>query len=104
MPSYHLETVVVEDDGVYQMTELTRVVGLAPEYINELIDCELLAIEQRADGSIRCTSQTFTQARRAARLVRDFELGPEGLALAVRLLTQIEELQERMALMPRSRT
>jgi len=99
---YRIDAVVIEDDAVYQLTELTHVIGLGPHYLDELIDCELLAIERLPDGTYRCTSQTFTQARRAARLARDFELGPEGLALAVRLLYRIEELQGKLARLPRS--
>jgi chaperone modulatory protein CbpM len=99
---YRIEAIVIEDNTVYQLTELTQVIGLEPHHLRELIDCELLAIERLPDGTFRCTSQTFTQARRAARLAHDFELSPEGLALAVRLLKRIEELQGSLARLPRS--
>jgi hypothetical protein len=40
------------------------------------------------------------QSKRAARLVRDFELSPQGLALAMRLLERIEQLESTLAQKP----
>ncbi len=102
MSEYRLDAIVLDDDRRYQITELTQVVGLDSPYLEELINCDLIEIERHVDGTFRCTTRTYIEARRASRLVRDFELNPEGLALAMQLLKQVERLQSRLAMLPRS--
>jgi chaperone modulatory protein CbpM len=100
MTSLHIvQAVLVEDIRRFSIAAVTAEIGLQREAFLDLIDCELISVSYSQDEYL-LSEESFLKARKAARLAREFGLGPEGLTLAVRLLQRIEELESRLAATP----
>jgi hypothetical protein len=95
-----IEAVLLEDGRRMKLTEITSEIGLAPDAFLELVNCELIAVSH-AGSEYEISEDSYLKARRAARLAKAFELAPEGLALALRLLQRIEELESQFVGLPR---
>lgn len=72
---------------------LVQASGLPRETVIELVEW---GVFQPRGEPWTFASRTVVLARRAARLARDFELDPAGLALTASLLERIDELEARL--------
>ncbi len=95
-----IEAFAIEEERHYRLTEITLETGLDVQSFLELVDSEVISVMRQEGDRFLITEHTLTKTKRAARLARDFELAPQGLALAVRLLERIEELEARLARKP----
>jgi len=87
------DTVQFLDATVYfAVHEVVRMTGLTEHEVAELCERGLLP----ADPGGRLPAQVISAGRRAARLRDAFELDVAGMALAVSLLSRIEELEARL--------
>jgi hypothetical protein len=86
------------------LDELAERSGLPQEFLLQLVDYEVLSLHDAAAMTFTMTG--LATARTACRLNRDFELDAAGLALVMRLLDQIRDLQTELrtlqARLPRS--
>ena len=91
---------VIQEERHYRLTEITLETGLDVPSFLELVDSEVIGVVRQEGDRFLITERIMRTTKRAARLARDFELAPQGLALAVRLLERIEELEARLAKKP----
>ena len=85
-------------DERYSLTvvELADLSGLSVTEVTELVECGVLAPAGATPQPALLPSACLATARTAARLRADFDLQPNGLALAVRLLGRIRELESQL--------
>ncbi len=95
-----IEAFLIQEERHYRITEITLETGLDVQSFLELVDSEVIRVTRQEGDRFLVTEQALRVTKRAARLARDFELAPQGLALAVRLLERIEELEARLAKQP----
>jgi chaperone modulatory protein CbpM len=95
-----IEAFVIQEERHYRLTEITLETGLDVQSFLELVDSEVISVIRHEGDRFLITERTLRQTKRAARIARDFELAPQGLALAVTLLERIEELEARLARKP----
>jgi chaperone modulatory protein CbpM len=95
-----MEAFVIQEERHYRLTEITLATGLDVASFLELVDSEVISVIRQEGDRFLITEQVLSKTKRAGRLARDFELAPQGLALAVRLLERIEELEDRLAKKP----
>lgn len=77
----------------FSLDELSDLAGLTETEIHEWVDEGLLAPVDPDESPWRFNADCLLVIRRAARLRRDFELEPQGLALVVQLLERIQNLE-----------
>ncbi|MBW8828812.1 MAG: MerR family transcriptional regulator [Burkholderiales bacterium] len=90
----------VEEDFVLDIDALGRACRCEVDVIVAFVQEGVLEPQAQAPGWT-FDARMLQRARRALRLMRDFELGPAGVALALQLLDRIE-LLERQLHAPRS--
>jgi chaperone modulatory protein CbpM len=95
-----LRAVLIQEQRRYQLQEVSRATGLDANAFVELVACEILSVVEEGPDQYLVSETALMQSKRAARLVRDFELSPQGLALAMRLLERIEQLESTLAQKP----
>ena len=95
-----IEALLIQEERHYRLTEITLETGLDVQSFLELVDSEVISVSRYEGDRFLITEHTLRKTKRAARLARDFELAPQGLALAVQLLERIEELEARLAKKP----
>lgn len=88
-----LLTVSIEERR-YATAELAELAGLPAELVAELAHAGLLPTATRREP--RFPAAALATARRARRLMRDFELDRGGLLLAMTLLGRIERLEKEL--------
>lgn len=91
-----LDAVWLNDAGSCTMVHLLEVSGLDEGELQLLIDSGALAPLQEAGGTPAFAASAMLVARTARRLRDDFELNPNGLALAMRLLARVEALEQEL--------
>lgn len=107
-----VEALWPDEHHALSLTELAALSGLSAAEVQYLVDCEALvpvasAVEPAAAPSTevstelsaaetRFGAQCLTLARMASRLRQDFDLDLNGLALTLRLLTRIHELEAEL--------
>lgn len=95
----------LEEHRAVTLAELAELSGLSEAELRELEDCG--AIEPADPGGATRTfgAECIVAARTAFRLRNDFELDPQGLAVALALLERVRaletELREIRAQLPR---
>jgi chaperone modulatory protein CbpM len=95
-------SVIVEESVQFTLDELGRATRTSTEWLVTLVHEGVLAPlpPPQAAGNpheLRFGGDALRRARRAARLLRDFELNLSGVALALDLLDRIDALQQRIA-------
>jgi chaperone modulatory protein CbpM len=99
------EAVWLDEHRELSLMELVELSGLSVDELHHLVDCEAL---QPISGAthVRFRADCLALVRTASRLRSDFDLDVNGLALALRLLGRIRELEtdlhELRALLPHS--
>jgi chaperone modulatory protein CbpM len=93
MESKVLDAVWLNEAGSCTMLHLSEVSGLDTAELQVLVDCGALSPLPDPGGSLAFASSAMMLARTARRLRDDFELNPNGMALAMRLLATVEALE-----------
>lgn len=101
----HLPTAVIVEESVqFTLDELGRAAHTSTEWLVTLVHEGVLSpLAGGADatgGELRFGGDALRRARRAARLLHDFELNLAGVALALDLLDRIDALQQQVASAP----
>jgi chaperone modulatory protein CbpM len=79
------------------LPELADLSGLPQQVLAELLDCGAIEpLGQPAGSETRFGAAALHAARTAHRLQADFELDVQGLALALRLLERVSELETQL--------
>jgi chaperone modulatory protein CbpM len=84
------------EQHVLSLSELAELSGLPTTMLEELLDCGAIAPLEPGMREIRFGASALRIARSARRLQADFELDLQGLALALRLLERVTELEAQM--------
>lgn len=90
------EAVWLEERADLSLDELTEISGLPAEVLRELVDCGVLVPATTGGSQWRLTSASITAVQTAGRLRSDFELDASALALVVRLLDRIQQLEQQV--------
>jgi chaperone modulatory protein CbpM len=88
---------VVEEEVRFTLVELCRVCGATEHELTAWVAEGVLDPEDGNAPVWRFTGAALYRAQRAARLARDLEINPAGIALALDLLDEIEALRARVA-------
>ena len=92
----------LHDHAEVSVEELAELSGLAPELLRELVEYgALVPINAPLPGDARSTRWTFTadcvvSVRTVGRLREDFDLQPDALALALKLIERIHGLEAQL--------
>jgi len=96
------ETIWIDEDHEYSLTELVDLSGLSAAELQYLVDCEaLLPVTAESAAGFNAAEARFSAhclalARTASRLRNDFDLDANGLTLTLRLLDRIRELETEL--------
>jgi chaperone modulatory protein CbpM len=96
MQSTILDAVWLNESGSCTMVHLAEVSGLNSTELQTLVDTGTLKPLAETGDSAVFSSGALQAARTARRLRDDFELNPDGLALAMRLLERVEVLEREL--------
>lgn len=92
-----IEGVLLDEQTVVDITELTRVCGLSIDQVRLMVGEGMLQPSNAARPEHwHFTGVEVRRARRASRLQRDLDLNLPGTALALDLLDEIEQLRRRV--------
>ena len=98
------ELVWLEEHRDLTLAELSDLSGFYEQELRELEACGAIAPHDPADPSPRFGAECLVAARTAYRLRNDFELDPQGVAVALAMLERIgaleAELRELRAQLP----
>ena len=78
------------------LTELCELSGLTEPELRALVDCGAIAPADPDARDWTFGADRLVVARSASRLRKDFDLDPQGLALAVALLERVRDLEEQL--------
>jgi chaperone modulatory protein CbpM len=81
------------DGHELELRELAELSGLPEVVLVELVTTGVLVAREAPGERLVFSARTVSIARSAARLRHDFELDVAGLAVAVRLLERVNELE-----------
>ena len=90
-----LTGVILDEQSLLGLVELTRVCGLARATLTEMVAEELLQPLGQTPEDWQFPGPQVRRARRAARLMRDLELSVHATALVLELLEELERLRSR---------
>jgi chaperone modulatory protein CbpM len=96
MESKVLDAVWLNQGGSLTMVHLSEVSGLDRAELQVLVDSGALTPLAESGDSTAFASDAVLAARTARRLRDDFELNPDGLALAMRLLQRVALLEQEL--------
>lgn len=92
------EVVWLDADHALSLTDLAGLSGLSAADVQHLVDCDALppvaGVEPQAEACF--SAQCLTLARTASRLRHDFDLDEDALALTLRLLQRIHDLEAEL--------
>lgn len=90
------EAVWLEERSELSLEELIELSGLPGDVLQELVDCGVLVPIAAQASEWRFASGYVATVRTAGRLRADFDLDADALALVVRLIERIRELEEQV--------
>ena len=92
------EAILLDQHHQFSEMELVELSGLSLTELQLLVECEALspvsAVEPATEA--RFSAECLALARTASRLRNDFDLDANGLALTLRLLNRIHELEAEL--------
>ena len=91
------EVLWLDEHRVVSLTELVEVSGLGENELLELVNTGALPARDSPGGGLAFSARVVTMARTACRLRDDFELDTRGLAVALRLLERVRDLEGEVA-------
>jgi len=91
-----VEGVILDERTVVTVTELTRVCGLSLEQVQSMVREGMLHPHGAVPEQWCFTGVEVRRTRRALRLQHDLELNLAGVALALDLLDEVEQLRSRV--------
>ena len=91
-----IDGVVLDEQTVLTVTELTRVCGISREELERMVGEGMLHPRGSGPDHWRFSGVEVRRTRRALRLQRDLELNLAGAALALDLLDEVEQLRRRV--------
>ncbi|MEA3640322.1 MAG: chaperone modulator CbpM [Lamprobacter sp.] len=91
-----VEGVILDERTLVSVTELTRVCGLSLEQVQSMVSEGMLHPDGSAPEQWCFTGVEVRRTRRALRLQQDLELNLAGVALALDLLDEVEQLRSRV--------
>lgn len=99
-----LSGIVLDESTELTLNELSRACSRSAEWIIELVDEGALepVSRQQAQTKWRFSGSSLQRARTAMRLQRDLGVNLAGVALAMDLLDEIEQLRTRLCRYDRS--
>ncbi len=83
----------LDERRVVSLGELVEVSGLGEAELLDLVQTGALPAQGAANGRLEFSARVVTLARTACRLRDDFELDTRGLAVALRLLERVRDLE-----------
>ncbi len=83
----------LDEQRVVSLTELVEISGLGEAELLELVSTGALPARDTSEGRMVFSARVVTMARTACRLRDDFELDTHGLAVALRLLERVRDLE-----------
>lgn len=83
----------LDEHRVISLTELVEVSGLREAELLDLVSTGALPARDAPGGGLTFSARVVTMARTACRLRDDFELDTRGLAVALRLLERVSDLE-----------
>jgi chaperone modulatory protein CbpM len=83
----------LDEHRLVSLTELVEVSGLRESELLDLVHSGALPARDTPEGGIAFSARVVTMARTACRLRDDFELDTRGLAVALRLLERVRDLE-----------
>ena len=90
------EALRVDERGEISWAQLLEMSGLTEAELTELVDDGALVPVDPAALSRSFTAYSVVVARTAGRLYRDFDLDAHGLAVVLRFVARIEELESQL--------
>ena len=90
------EAIWIEDSSEISIAELAERSGLDEAKLRDLVDYGALSPVDPAAASWAFSAECIVTARTACRLLKDFELEPNGLAVALTLLDRIRALESEL--------
>ena len=91
-----IKGVILDEQSDITLDDMCRACRVEQRAIIALIEEGILEPRVRNESPWRFSSTTLPYVSRALRLQRDFELNPAGVAFALDLLNEIEELRNRL--------
>ncbi len=92
----HIEAVWIDDGEGVTLATLMSLSGLAHSEVRALVEFGALAPLDPGADEWRFERRHLASVKAAGRLRRDFDLEPEGLALAFALLERIHDLESEL--------
>ena len=90
------EALWFDESREVSLAELAEACGISEAELNELVDCGVLAPIDPQANQWTFRSNCLVAARTAFRLCHDLDLDPHGLAVVVRLLERINDLEREL--------
>jgi chaperone modulatory protein CbpM len=91
------EVLWLDEHRVVTFHELVEYSGLRESELLDLVHIGALPSRDSSDGGLAFSARVVTMARTACRLRDDFELDTRGLAVALRLLERVRDLEGEVA-------
>jgi chaperone modulatory protein CbpM len=93
--------VLLDESVEFTLSELCRSCHTHAEVVFELVEVGVLDPRGRDPGHWRFSGNALRRAERALRLHRDLQINLAGVALALDLLDEIDQLRERLRALER---
>jgi len=91
-----LDGIIIEDNARLTLHELCDACAVHADFIGELVDEGLLEPSGRAQSQWYFTGLSLYRVRRAQRLRQDLGLNLAGVAVALDLLDEVEQLRAQI--------
>lgn len=95
--SIETEVLWLDEHGFVSLPELCELSGLRETELLELVHSGAIATSETSGAGYHFSARVITVARTACRLRNDFELDTRGLAVALRLLERVHDLEAEVA-------
>jgi len=89
-------TGIFEEYAILSVEDLSRICAVDERHIVELVEEGVLSVVDAGTAEWRFTGAALRRARLALRLERDLEINLAGVALALELIEELEQLRRQM--------
>ncbi len=96
MKTGHTEALWLDEHHEVSFSELADSTGLSEAELRELVDYGALVPTDLQSVHRTCSGDCVVAARTACRLRNDFDLDPHALALALKFIVRIRELEAQL--------